>query len=297
MERRLAISQKRFQSRYENSEVGGYTPSQQNLNAGEGGEIPPGPSSRPHSQSYAFAMANSERPPRSRSSSNDQLGASGSSTRSRRRMPSNSGTPVPPEVPLEAHTPLMQSPQLATPLDSSSLGTPIPAKRSSKRKSVNETTPNNSITKPESASKKKKSKQTELRTRVEYLGLNLPLHKLPRRMKSADFSTQTSVSSDVGSKLGGVQGEGGVAGGEGDALGSQSTSSCSASSVQGSETGQNGLGEEMIIVPSWRTLAGQIKEEVGQGEENSSGMEVSLVVVWGREREKDWLMSLFSSEL
>ena len=274
MERRLAISQKRLPSRYENSEVM-YAPSQHNLNAGEGIDLsaPLVATHRPHFQADIFAVASSEHQSRSRSSSNDPLGASGGTSRSRRRVQSNSGTPVPQEEPVESYTPPVHPSQSATPLASSSLNTPTPAKRSSKRKVINESTPNS--IKSESASKKKKSKQTELRTKVEYLGLNLPMQRRSHRTKSLDFSTQTSVSSDVGSKLGGTQGEGIAGVMEGDALGSQSTSSCSASSVQGSEGGQNGVGEDMIIVPSWKTVACRVEEEAGPGEENSAVTEVS----------------------
>ena len=250
MERRLAISQRRAQSRYENSELDSTPPrhlhqqqTQQTLNGAElTGQV-----ATPKLRSQSDVVASSDRQPRSRSSSNDR------GTRSSRRISSHSGTPAPQDIPAELHPP----PASNTPVP------PTSAKRSSKRKIPNDV-------KPENTPKKKKARQTELRTKVEYSSLNLPLYRPAKRM-TLEYASQSSMSSEENNSSRLNHTDVGVA--EGDPLGSQSVSSCSAS-VQGSETGQsvaNGV-EEVIAVPSWRTCNNKTREAV-----DSEDIEVSYI--------------------
>ena len=253
MERRLAISQKRAQSRYENSELDSVHPLHshyynhqvhQNTGGVEATDQPLVVAKLETQLEAAATPATSaiDRQPRSRSSSNDR------GSRSRRRVSSNSGTPAPQDG-------LAESPAMVTG-SLLAISNSAPAKRSSKRRIPITDTPSKlEVVTP----KKKKAKQTEMRTKMEYTSLNLPLHKHSKRAIVLEYSTQNSTSSDYGTRNHGD----GVCG-ERDPLGSQSTSSCGTASVHGSDAGHslaNGV-EDSILVPSWRTRVSDTPERM-----------------------------------
>lgn len=239
MERRLAISQKRSHSKYDNFDTEPLPQQQpQHLNTFT---YATGQSLTPKLRTH-LDLIHSDRQPRSRSSSNDR------GTRSNRRVYSHSETPVPQDIPPE----LPPTPSVGT--------LAVSAKRSSKRKLPTE------AVQSEITQKKKKTKQTEVRTRVEYMGLDLPVSR-PKKLNLAQaIQPHNSDNNNISNHFD-------VVGNNADLANSSSLSSSSCNvSVQGSEGGPSVLngGEVSIVVPSWRTCSAKTNKVL-----DSDEMEVS----------------------
>ena len=215
MERRLAILQKNSRSKYDIVE----SDSPQHLAANNSlensmdaiGTTPNTPRIRTHRDS----LINSEKHIRSRSNSKDRIARTGRSS----RISSHAGTPTPQDV--------QESPMN------------VSLKRNAKRKLSDNTG-------LESSSKKKKSKQTEMRTRLEYSKLDLPV---PYHVDEYAVVTPTLYEKSLANHLG-QQGRRN----SNDTATSAALSTVSGSSGVGGKGIMNGNDHEnTIMVPSWRT--------------------------------------------
>ena len=154
MERRLAILQKHSRSKYENSEP--ESPQQSTSISSLVDSV----GSRSRVRSYRDSLINSDQHCRSRSNSNDRASRISRSS----RVSSHSGTPVPQDI---------------QELTGSGSGS---GKRNTKRKL------NESITAPVETPKRKKQKQNEIRTMLEYSGLDLLVPHLPKDASNDVFN-------------------------------------------------------------------------------------------------------------
>ena len=208
MERRLAILQKHSRSKYDNSELD--SPQQPSLVNTSLDSI--GSSSTPRIRAHQDSLVNSEQHPRSRSNSNDCGNRTGRSS----RIPSHSSTPVPHDVQETAV----------------SVGT---GKRNAKRKL------NDSIV-SDTSSKKKRPKQNEIRTKLEYTGLNLLLPHQPRDFN--DLQVLMTGSASLSNHCGDSSNNSDVV---------DSVSSPGASSHSDIGRGMVNGNDTIILVPSWKT--------------------------------------------
>lgn len=235
MERRLSISQKRCHSRYDSYDSDPPSQHQQHFGAFTDTAAQTLMSKL---RTPSDLLLNSDRQPRSRSSSNDRR------MRTSKRIFSRSGTPVPQDVPPESQS-------TATIVASANSG-----KRNSKRKLQNE------VIQSESTPKKKKAKQTEIRTKVEYVGLDLPVPKVLKELANVIQPHNSDSNNRSSNHLDVVGNSMDLA-----SSGSLSSSSCNVS-VQGSEGGRSLLNgtEEVIAVPSWRTSIVKMNEVLDSDE-------------------------------
>lgn len=206
MERRLAILQKNSRSKRDGFES---EPLQHVDDEASPMDTTPTPT-RMRRAHRDVVLASSEKHSRSRSNSHDHVSRTGRSS----RVSSQSGTPAPQDTPESAGS----------------------AKRTSKRK------PSDNIA-LETASKRKRSKQTEIRTQYEYAGLNLPL---PHQHNDG-YVLRPALD-----RLSNHTGGRGTRGNSNDLA--SSVASPSASGYSGSEDKGivvNGV-VDLILVPSWR---------------------------------------------
>ena len=231
MERRLAISQRNSKaSRYDTGE---FDPAN-NLSANENSASlldSVASSLTPRMRRHRDSVAGSDKHERSRSSSKDRVCKTGRSS----RVSSHSGTPIPAE------------------LNESSL-TAV-GKRNAKRK-LSENLP------VESSSRKKRPKQVEIRTRVEYEGLNLPPPRTPRDWGDGGClpcgERPTAAATSTNHFVNSRQNSADLANSVPSPCMSSSGHSGEVSSSEGKAAVLNGTdatsATTTILVPSWRTF-------------------------------------------
>ncbi len=243
MERRLAILQKNSRSKYDISE----SDSPQHLAANNSlenstdtfGHTPSTPRIRTHRDS----LINSEKYSRSRSNSKDRAVRTGRAS----RVSSHAGTPTPQDV--------QESPMN------------VSLKRNAKRK----LSENTSV---ETSSKKKKSKQAEVRTRLEYSRLDLPI---PYQTDEGAILTPTLYERSLANHL--EQHGGSLRRNSNDTATSSTLSGSpgvvvgeAAAAAAGGKGIMNGNDhEDTIVVPSWRT---NVVKPITEGECGDYGDEV-----------------------
>ena len=234
MERRLAISQKRSHSKFDNFDTEP-PPQQQEQQQPNTFTCATSQGLAPKLRSH-LDIINSDRQPRSRSSSNDR------GTRTSRQAYSQSETPVSQDVQPSSE------PQQTVNVGISASS----AKRCSKRRTQNEVPPF------ENTAKKRKTKQGEIRTRVEYVGLDLPVSRTKKLNLMQQIQPLNSDSNNIPNHFDVVGNNADLAN-----CSSLSSSSCNVS-VQGSDGGRSVLNgsEEAIIVPSWRTCIVKTSNEL-----------------------------------
>lgn len=223
MERRLAILQKHSRSRYDTAD----SDSPHNLSAGENNALYDSVASSltPRMRVHRDSVINSET--RSRSNSNDHVSRTGRSS----RVSSHSSTPIPQDMPESANS-----------------GS---TKRNAKRKLSENLT-------IETSSKKRRPKQAEVRTKIEYEGLNLTL--------PPDLTDGYVVPCD-GNHFGSSRRN------SADLANSVASSSVSGHSGDGEKAVLNGT-DHTILVPSWRTQIVKPNADV----DPSNDCEVGMVV-------------------
>ena len=214
MERRLAILQKNSRSKYDTSEYD--SPQLLANNTALENSIETTPTT-PRIRTHRDSLINSEKYSRSRSNSKDRVTVRSSRTS---HLSSHAGTPVP----NDAHD---------SPIN-------VSLKRNAKRKLSENVL-------VETSAKKKKSKQTEMRTRLEYSKLDLPVPPHPEEYAMA---TPTLYERSLGNHMGGSLRRNS----------NDTASSVTSSTVSGGvgEAGGKGIlnGNDHvnnILVPSWRT--------------------------------------------
>lgn len=232
MERRLAILQKRSHSKYDISE----SESPQHLatntsfvvdHSGSLLDAAVATVSTPRARTHRDSVVrSSEKHFRSRSNSNDHISRTGRSS----RVSSHAGTP--------------------TPQDDLPIG--FLGKRNAKRKL------NNSVG-LETTSKKKKTKQNEIQTTVEYTGLELPIPHLSR-----DWNEGGCVPPQVNDRFFANHLGGGSRRSSKDLPNSVPSPSASGHSGDDGKEAVNG-NEETIVVPLWRTNLVQVGGANGDG--------------------------------